>query len=92
MGADLEGSKEEGNRPPPCKHIVQITFDPYDYSTVQNFLQKVTNEFPKRPDRNRWTWKPAESKDHMAIKNVWIMDFHFRDIEDAIIFGLKYSR
>ena len=91
MGADLEGSKEEGNRPPPY-NTVRVEVYPYDHDQVQDFLVRIRREFPKWADRDRWSWTPIGAEDTMAIENVWIMDFHFRDIEDAIIFGLKYSR
>jgi hypothetical protein len=87
MGADLEGHKEEGNRPPPY-HTVRVTFDPYNHDQVQDFLVRTRREFPKWSDKSRWKYSVPED----ARPNVWPLDFLFRDIEDAIIFGLKYSR
>ena len=87
MGADLEGHKEEGNRPPPY-HRVRVEFDPYDHDQVQDFWSKIREEFPTKNDIYRCSYScPSSHK-----SNVWILDFRFRDIEDAIIFGLKYSR
>lgn len=88
MGADLQGHKEEGNRLPPHPHRVLITFDPYDHDEVQDFWKKVWKEFPDKNDPHRWNYfSPSSHK-----PNVWLLDFRFRDIEDAVIFGLKYSR
>ena len=87
MGADLEGHKEEGNRPPPY-HRVRVEFDPYNHDQVQDFLVRIRREFPKWSDKGRWKYSVPED----ARPNVWPLDFLFRDIEDAIIFGLKYSR
>jgi hypothetical protein len=90
MGADLEGHKEEGNRPPPVArpHCVRVRFDPYNHDQVQDLLVRTRREFPKWSDKRRWSYLvPTEHE-----PNVWILDFNFRDIEDAIIFGLKYSR
>ena len=87
MGADLQGHKEEGNRPPPY-HRVRVTFDPYNHDQVQDFLVRTRREFPKWSDKMRWKYSVPED----ARPNVWPLDFLFRDIEDAIIFGLKYSR
>ena len=88
MGADLQGHKEEGNQPPPQPHHVRVTFDPYDHDVVQDFWSKIREEFPNKNDVYRWSYfSPSSPK-----PNVWLLDFHFRDIEDAIIFGLKYSR
>ena len=90
MGADLEGHKEEGNQPPPVArpHCVRVRFDPYNHDQVQEFLVKIRREFPKWSDKGRWKYSVPED----ARPNVWPLDFLFRDIEDAIIFGLKYSR
>ena len=88
MGADLQGHKEEGNQPPPQPHYVRVTFDPYDHDVVQNFWSKIRKEFSTKNDIYRWSYFCPNS--HKP--NVWLLDFHFRDIEDAIIFGLKYSR
>ena len=88
MGADLQGHKEEGNQPPPQPHYVRVTFDPYDHDQVQDFWSKIRKEFSTKDDVYRWSYScPSSHK-----SNVWILDFRFRDIEDAIIFGLKYSR
>jgi hypothetical protein len=88
MGADLQGHKEEGNQPPSQPHHVRVTFDPYDHDQVQDFWSKIREEFPTKYDIYRCSYScPTSPK-----SNVWILDFRFRDIEDAIIFGLKYSR
>jgi len=90
MGADIEvGHREEGCQPPPDQpHRVRIEFDPYDHSVVQDFWRKFWKEFPNKNDQYRWNWyTPSDNR-----PNVWILDFRFRDIEDAIMFSLKYSR
>ena len=91
MGADIDvGHREEGCRPPPVlqPHRVRVTFDPYDHDEVQDFWKKIWKEFSKTKDPGRWNYfSPSTNK-----PNVWLLDFRFRDIEDAMIFGLKYSR
>jgi hypothetical protein len=88
MGADLQGHKEEGNRPPPQPHHVRIEFDPYNHDQVQDFWSKIREEFSTKNDTYRWSYTcPSSPK-----PNVWLLNFYFRDIEDAIIFGIKYSR
>ena len=91
MGADLQGHKEEGSQPPPY-HTVRVTFDPYSHSEVQKFLSVCRKEFPKLVDSERWTWSPVPSSNPIADKNIWVLEFLFRDIEDAMMFSLKYSR
>lgn len=91
MGADIEAVlREEGCQPPPVArpHCVRVRFDPYNHDQVQDFLVKIRREFPKWEDKKRWSYLVPDENE----PNVWILDFHFRDIEDAVIFGLKYSR
>jgi hypothetical protein len=88
MGADIVvGHSKEGCQPPPY-HRVRVEFNPYDHDQVQDLLVKIRREFPKGEDKNRWKYSvPQDTK-----PNVWPLDFLFRDIEDAMIFGLKYSK
>jgi hypothetical protein len=87
MGADIEvGHREEGCQPP--THRVRVTFDPYNHDQVQDFLVNIRREFPKWWDKKRWIYSVVTD----GLSNCWTLDFHFRDIEDAIVFGLKYSR
>lgn len=90
MGADLEVvNKDEGSRPPP--YTVRVTFDPYNRDTVQELLRKVRAEFGRNASivpGGRWYYSvPDDNR-----PNVWPLDFHFFDINDAVIFGLKYSK
>jgi hypothetical protein len=67
---------------------VRITFDPYDHDTVQEFLVQIYRDFGR--DKSRWYYR---SPDIGTIENnVWVLEFFFRDSNDAVIFGLKYSR
>jgi hypothetical protein len=67
---------------------VRITFDPYDHDAVQEFLVRIYQEFGR--DKSRWYYR---SPDIGTIENnVWVLEFFFRDPNDAVIFGLKYSR
>ena len=91
MGADIEaGLREEGCQPPPVlgPHRVRVEFDPYDHDQVQDFLVRTRREFPKWRDKGRWKYSVVTD----GQANCWTLDFLFRDIEDAIVFGLKYSR
>ena len=72
----------------PSFSVVRITFDPYSHDQVQELVRKVQREFGR--DKSRWYYMSADIDD--VEKNVWVLDFKFRDPYDATIFGLKYSR
>lgn len=65
-------------------------FDPYNHKQVQDLLTKVYQQFGR--DKSRWYYVSADIDDVEKEKNVWILDFKFRDPHDATIFGLKYLR
>ena len=72
----------------PTYPTVRITFDPYNHDQVQEFLIRVTREFGR--DRGRWYYR---SPDIGTIENnVWVLDFYFREANDALMFSLKYLR
>ena len=91
MGADLQGHKEEGNQPPPQPHYVRVTIAPYSHAEVRDLLSAARKEFSKTTDPKRWAWAPV-LQEPQPDKNIWVIDFSFRDIKDAVIFSLKYSR
>ena len=72
---------------------VRIEFRPYSHGDVQRLLQRVYREFGMPGlDKNsrRWDFETSDPNDHET--NAWIIDFHFREASDAIIFSLKYQR
>lgn len=68
---------------------VRIHFRPYDRYAVQKLLANVHKEFKQSEKRERWSWSVADLE---AENNAWIIDFHWRDPTDAMIFALKYQR
>jgi hypothetical protein len=91
MGADVEAVlREEGCQPPPVlrPHTVRVRFDPYSHNEAQHTVRNARRDFPKWTDKDRWNYTVPDIDE----PNVWVLDFHFRDIEDAIIFGLKYVK
>ena len=68
----------------------RISFRPYNHEEVQELLKKAVKDFGPFGSNRRWWFESAQTPDSEI--NVWIVDFYFREANDAMIFGLKYQR
>ena len=70
---------------------VRLSFHPYDPDRVRGLLRDVARDFgpPGRATRRWWFTVPTEADS--IDPTGWIVDFFFRDKNDALMFGLKYQ-
>ena len=69
---------------------IRVNFRPYNHQEVQELLKKAVKDFGPFGSDRRWWFETAPTSDEET--NVWIVDFYFREVNDAMIFGLKYQR
>lgn len=74
----------------PSPYVVRYESMPYNYGEVQALLKRATQEFGLPGEQRRWYFETVQAP--IDGQNHWIMDFRFRSVEDAIMFGLKYQR
>ena len=69
---------------------VRREFRPYDHGAVQRLLRETALDFGPPGGTRRWSFATAQI--YSEESNAWILDFHFRDAHDAVIWALKYQR
>lgn len=74
----------------PFSYVVRYESIPYNYGEVQDVLKRAAVEFGRPGRCQRWYFETVGAP--VEGKNQWIMDFRFRDANDAVMFGLRYQR
>ena len=95
MGADLQGQEEEESQPPLFGTQVSWTLPVYNHRTIQEHHRAVNQEFglpyladSRRTDRRYIRLIEIVTPD----TNSYVINYHFRDPYDAVLFSLKYVR
>ena len=70
---------------------IRLAFHPYDPDRVRGLLTDVRRDFgPPGRETRRW-WFQVPTQVDSVDPTGWVIDFFFRDKNDALMFGLKYQ-